>query len=303
MAGDVQHDAAVGVPGIIGDVDGRDLPGTRLHLRALDPRRQQLTQRLHAVEQTGRRGGPELDAAGGHVEAVAFISKRRIAGKGEDDRAAGRAGAAPGQHRQRVPGRRSQDCGQLLRHWQDATRPFCDDPRAMAEGKELAGHAGHRDRYREKPRRSDRGDVGPRGLSPDAQHPQADGYGGQDPPEPPHAAMRRRSPVPSGCGWNESPHVSSLPALIEWSDRRLLRQQARAGCEDGHGRLAGKAPTPPWRHSRANAAPCNMARGLDTGSPSRDTLGSARCRRSRQPEPSKQAVNQTLRESGSTAPP
>ncbi len=107
----VEHGAAAREARVVHDPPRRHRPRTVHDRAALDPRRQQLAQRLHAGEQALRRAGPDLDPVPVDVEPVALGAERvgHPAQLQRDDRA-----VPPVAHRQRVAGGRAQHAGEVL---------------------------------------------------------------------------------------------------------------------------------------------------------------------------------------------
>ena len=92
VPGDVEHHAAVGVPRVVHDVDGRHRPHR-------SGRPDQLPQRLSAPEQPGCRIRADPDALSSSRKGVALVGMaggRRTGGDGEDD--------VPGTRRSAVTG-------------------------------------------------------------------------------------------------------------------------------------------------------------------------------------------------------
>ena len=85
----IEEDAAPLVPRPVGDAAGRHRDGKRPRAAQLDGPRQQLPQRLRAVEDAGRRGGCDADAVGADGKVVAVAGERRA---GWHDLEADRAG-------------------------------------------------------------------------------------------------------------------------------------------------------------------------------------------------------------------
>ena len=107
---DVEHHAAVGIPGAVGDVSTREGPRTGAANTCLHGGREQLPQRLYPREQAGRAGGAQRDAGAFDVEPVAGrIVVTAVDGQGD------RSGARVGHDGQREAGHRPQDAGEVLR--------------------------------------------------------------------------------------------------------------------------------------------------------------------------------------------
>ena len=142
VPGDVEQQATVGVAGIVGDGDHRRGPGPGQDRRAVDPRGQELAERLDAVVEPVRGrgldprpgcGGAELVALG----PVAGLERRGVADLQGDVARARRAGDGG----QPVTGRGAQVGGQVAGDRQlgrGAGARSGDDPGAPGEGEVAA---------------------------------------------------------------------------------------------------------------------------------------------------------------------
>ena len=68
----IEHEAAPGEPGIIGNLHGRRHPSSPAGGVAFDLRREEPDKRLRSIEQTRCRGGADVNARAGHIQLIAF---------------------------------------------------------------------------------------------------------------------------------------------------------------------------------------------------------------------------------------
>jgi hypothetical protein len=144
VTGHVEHRAAVGEAREVDDPAAGGGPRTRAHRGALDLRREELAQCLHAGEQPGGGLRPQHHGARGDVQLVALRADGGV-GAGEQQRDAGGRFARPGRaHRQRVAGRAAQDVGQVVGHVGGAGGGV--DGRVRRQRERRAGRRLHGDR-------------------------------------------------------------------------------------------------------------------------------------------------------------